>query len=511
MMRPRTSTATRDGIRRRILHGPLGAVVAVWLAAGSPLGAAGILIDGIHANDLTTAGLGPEVFEYHQTTGYRRLFEYLRWRGVVCERVTEGRLDAERLARYRLLFINLVSSERPPFLVSEIAAIRSFVSGGGSLLAITDHSNCYFHAYRLQPLLAELDVESFTATACDEPPHTLGDGKGWIAVTRFKPHPVTAGLECLALQTGGCVDPRFAVALTGPLSWADAWSTGSYGQQNAPGFFGNFRRDPGEPSGPLGVVMAKQLGRGRIVVIGDQNMLGESFVNYADNYRLWLNAMAWLLDQESLRQVQPYLGWRSPRILCYEQYDRPVFGTPDPDGCYHAWVLLNRTRWAFAGDRVSDGWDLIVFAYNDGELPAKAAAAVAAHLGRGKNVVVLNAQSETLGEKSGVVGQVLKAMGVARPERHAQDGKLILKLPAAGSIHVLGPDRLLDNWVLPPPTRPPNDAEKQRNRELLDAVRDALATPARRPSASSACAARAWNRWRTTLSVTVIPGDGRGS
>ncbi len=37
----------------------------------------GILIDGIHANDLSTVGLGPEVYEYHATTGYRTAFEYL--------------------------------------------------------------------------------------------------------------------------------------------------------------------------------------------------------------------------------------------------------------------------------------------------------------------------------------------------------------------------------------------------------------------------------------------------
>jgi hypothetical protein len=438
-----------------------------------------VLIDGIHANDLTTVGLGPEVFEYHQTTGYRRLFEYLRSRGVVCDRVTEGRLDGKRLAQCRLLFINLVSAERPPFLVSEIAAIRSFVQEGGSLLVITDHSNCYYHAHRLQPLMAELDLQSFTSTACDEPPHTLGNGKGWITVTRFKPHPVSAGLTCLGLQTGGCVDPRFAVALTSPLSWADAWSAGPYGEENAPGFCGNFRRDPGEPPGPLGVVLARELERGRIVVVADQNMLGDSFSNYADNYRLWLNAVAWLLDRESLARAQPYLEWRSPRILCYEPYDRPVFGTPDPDGSYNAWVLLSRFWWAFANDRVSDPWDLLVFGYNDVELPAKVASAVAAHLGRGKNVLVLNAQSDTLNDESGVVGQVLKAAGVARPERQVRGGKLLFQLPAAGAIHVLGPDRLLDNWVLPPPTRPPTAREKPRIEELLGAVRDALAAPAR--------------------------------
>jgi hypothetical protein len=457
------------------------AYLAAWLAATAFLPATpgrgdgrGILIDGIHANDFSTLGLGPEVYEYHQTTGYRRGFENLRSRGVRCDRVTEGRLDARRLAPYRLLFINLVSAERPPFLVSEIAAIRSFVVQGGSLLVVTDHSNCYGHTFKLQPLLAELDIESLPETACDEPPQTLGNGNCWITVTRFKPHPVTTGLRCLAMQTGGCVDGRFAVAMTSERSWADAWSTSIYGEANAPAFLGNFRRDPGERAGPLGVVMAKSLGRGRIVVVADENMLGDSFLNYADNYRLWLNAHAWLLDEPRLGDARAYETWRSPRLELYEQYDRAVFGSPDQAGCYNAFVLLNRFYWTFASDRLADPCDLLVFAYNDYVLPAEGVAAVGAHLRRGKNVLVLNADKGTLWDELGVVASVLKGLGVARPKQHPEPGRLVIEIPGAGAIHVVGPDAILDNGVLPPPTRPPKALEKKLIQQLLDAVRDAL-------------------------------------
>jgi len=433
-----------------------------------------VLIDGIHANDLSAVGLGPEVYEYHQTTGCRRAWEYLRSRGVLCDRVAEGRLDGPKLSQYRMLFMNLVSAERPPLLVSEIAAIREFLVQGGSLLLITDHSNCYFHAHRLQPLLAELDVESPTDTACDEAPRTLGGGNGWITVTRFQPHPVTADLRCLGMQTGGRVDPRFAVATTGDRSWADAWSAGPFGDQNAPGFLGNFARDPGEPAGPLGVVLARRVGRGRMVIVADQNMLGDSFLHYADNYRLWLNAVAWLLDDPCLRRPQPYLEWRRPRLLLHEPYGRAAFGSPDLDGCYHAFVLLSRHYWTFANDRISEPCDVMVFAYNDEPLPPEAVTAAAAHLRAGKNVLLLNAESQTLWDESGVVGQVLKELTVASPSRRKEDRRLVVDLPGGGAIHVLGPDLVLDNGILPPPTREPTAAEKQQNARLLDAVREAL-------------------------------------
>jgi hypothetical protein len=436
--------------------------------------AGGVLIDAIHANDFSAIGLKPAVYEYHHITGYCLGLEYLRSRGVRCDHVAEGRLDARRLSGCRLLLVNLASAERPPFLVSEIAAIRSFVAQGGSLFVVTDHSNTYFHAHVLQPLLAELQIESFTSTACDDSPHKLGDGNGWIAVTHFKPHPVTADLKCIAVQTSGCVDPRFAVALTSERSWADAWRAGIYGKENAPGFYGNFQRDPGEPSGPLGVVMAKTFGSGRIVVVGDQNMLSDTFLNYADNWRLWLNAMAWLLGDDRLRAPDPYQQWRRPRIVMFERPERAAFGVPEPDGCYHAWVLISRYYWAFAADRLDGPCELLVFAYNDSPLSAEHAAAAAGHLRRGKNVLILNAEEATLMDESSVVAQVLRAAGVKEPARRAQPGKLLLELPGGGAIHVLGPGQLFDNGTVAEPIRPPTPAEEQRNRVLLDAVREAM-------------------------------------
>jgi hypothetical protein len=59
--------------------------------------------------------------------------------------------------------------------VSEIRAIRSYVAEGGSLFIITDHSNSYFHAHHLQPLLTCLGIRTSTSTACEEPPRTLGE------------------------------------------------------------------------------------------------------------------------------------------------------------------------------------------------------------------------------------------------------------------------------------------------------------------------------------------------
>jgi hypothetical protein len=472
---------------------PLWAVFLAWVGMSSSdacVGAAAsdalilsagkkcLLVDAVHANDYSSNGLRPDEYDYHRAHGHRWALEYLQSRGIRVEYHREGRLSDRRLASCDALFIGLVSAERPPFLVSEIAAIRAFVERGGSLLVITDHTNCYYHAWRLMPLFEELGLATFTDAACDEPPYTLGRGNGWIAVRRFTKHPVTIGLECIAPQTGGCVDPRFAVARTSDRAWADAWTIAPFGEGCSPGFFGNFRRDPGERSGPLGVVAAKEFGKGRIVVVGDQNIFGDVFLNYADNYRLWLNAMAWLLEIQGLRDPTPYLRWRSPRLLLYEQYDRAAWGADDGSGCHFAQALLCRHYWAFANDRLAEPCDLVVFPDSDRRLPPEGVDAVAAHLRSGKNVLFLNTEY-VAGDAEVALGQILAAVGGTHSKAKTGEEKLTIQLPQGGRIHVLGMDSAFDNTTLAPPHRTPNDAEAKRAKTLVDAVGNAL-EPARK-------------------------------
>lgn len=433
-----------------------------------------VLVDAVHANDLSPYGLRPGERDYHRLHGYHRALQYLPWRGVPLEFHRQGRLDERRLAGCGLLFINLVSAERPPFLVGEIEAICRFVAEGGSLLVITDHTNVYYHAWRLMPLFERVGLESFTDAACDVPPWTLGAGSGWIAVQRLADHPVTRGLECIALQTGGCVDPRWAVAWTSEQSWADAWTIPRFGENAVPGFCGNFHRDPGERAGPLGVVLARTFGRGRIVVAGDQNMFGDVFLLYADNYRLWLQAVAWLLDTPALAKSEPFRQWRWPRVLLYEDYRRAAWGADDGSGCHYAFVLLGRYFWTFANSRLDEPSDLIVFADNDRRLPEPQLQATLAHLRKGKNVLVLNAEHAP-GDDSVLLGQMVAALGLTYPGGGTGQKLRTLAVPGGGTLGVLGSDAPIDNTTIARPEQPPNPAQIARQELLLDVVRRMLA------------------------------------
>lgn len=433
-----------------------------------------VLVDSLHANNYLSCGLSPDEYSYHRAQGPRLAFEYLKAQGVAVDEMSSGRIDAARLKPYGMLFLNLVSAERPPFLVSEIVAIRDYVAGGGSLLVISDHSNCYFHSHRLAPLLAEMGIESFTDTACDVPPHTIGSGNGWLSITRFADHPVTRGLRRLGIQTGGRVDERYAVAFTSDAAWADRWATSDYGEENAPGFYGDFRYGDGEVQKSLGVVLAREFGRGRIVIVADQNLLGDPFLHYADNYRLWINAAAWLLQNESLADPGAYLSRRDRRVTFFEQRGEALIGSSDNDGYLNAFHWVARRHWTFASDRSEDFGSLLVLAHGDVKISAEQAGQIARQLKDGASVLVLGMYGGELRETGTATAAILAAaesLGVVCSEN---GDRLEASIGGRGRVVALREPGEFQNALLNSVTERPNQQQQARGEALLRHIGDCL-------------------------------------
>ncbi len=490
--------------------------------AESPLPAgqeasAPILIDWVHANDFSMIGLRPGIYDYHVICGLRHGMDFLASLGAWHEYLSEGTITPQRLAPHKLLFINLVSAEREPFLVSEILAIKDFVSGGGSLLVVMDHSNCYFHSHRLKPLLAELGIQAFVDTVCDVPPRTLGAGNGWLTITKFSPHPITEGLRRLGYQTGGRLDPRYSVAWTDKDAWADEWSISIYGQNSDGGNYGNFKRDDFEPFGPHGVVLAREFGKGRIVIVGDQNMWGDAFINYGDNYRLWVNAMGWLLRDRRLVDWKAYENWHRPRIVLYEPGDAPRFGSCADDDYYNLFCLLGRHYWTFANDRLDEPADLRVVADGRREFSAEEISKLSACARDGGKLLVLPhvaqereaddghrakagpelppgdqqpapagrqprqetpqaSKPESPGAAAGGKEQPLlsAALDLSGAEQKSTESGTLYVFSGGGRIMLLADELAPPCNRIAPPTRIPNAEEGNRETAVLKAVRQVL-------------------------------------
>lgn len=434
-----------------------------------------ILIDWIHANDFSMVGLRPNVYDYHALCGFRHGFDFLVSRGIDREYASQGRLTLNRLAAHRLLFINLPSAEREPFLVSEVMAIRDYVKDGGSLLIVMDHSNCYFHSHRLKPLLAVFGIEAFTDTACDVAPHAIGKGNAWLAITTFSPHPITKGLQRLGYQTGGRLDPRYSVAWTSAQAWADQWRVGLYGQTDDIGLYGNFEREPQEAPGPLGVVAAREFHNGRIVVVGDQNMWGDAFMNYADNYRLWLNTMAWLLHDSKLTDWKAYETWHAPRVVLYEPADRPRFGSCDDYDYYHLLCLLTRHFWTFTNDRLDEPADLRIVVDSAREFSSDEIAKLTGYLRNRGKLLILPHTPVGPNADEGAVQPLAASLDLSDTEKTSTEHLTEYAFSGGGRLAVLGDEPVLDSEHLAPPTRMPNAEEGARAEAILEIVRRLLA------------------------------------
>ncbi len=436
-----------------------------------------ILLDVVHCHDYSDIGLRKDNYEYHHISGSRFGIEYLKSRGIRCDRLTEGKITDELLAGYKVLMINLVSADCRAFLVSEIQAIVRFLDQGGGLFLVTDHSNCYSHAHILEPLLTELDIEAKKTTVCDRYNNVLGNGPGWICVSRFDSHPITKDVRFLGIQTGGEVDQRFAVAWSSEDSWPDKLICPPYMENVGQGFYGNFIQDPDEPSGRLGVVLAKPFGKGRIVIVGDQNMMSDTFLNYGDNYRLWLNSFSWLLQEEAIADPEAYYAWQpdgsAGSLWVVEDFDRLEIGSDNEHGLYNAWVLLNRHYWAFAYDKKFSGKttaDLAILVDGYTVHPDEIVGELVEHLRRGKNLLSLHTNPDVLEDENSTIRRILDAFELENPAVQEENDFAVIKIPDAGSITLYGGFWLFSNLRIPAPTIPPKEEEPETIRTLLDAI-----------------------------------------
>ncbi len=298
--------------------------------------------------------LGPDTFAYQGLFAYARLFDRLEAGGYSTHSLDEP-LTPDGLDGFETLFINLVSEDLPDFDAEELDAVAAFVEHGGGLVLIADHSNAYGHAERINRLLAPSGLAAMLHTAVENDPDATVEGTGWLLVSAFAEHPVTKEIRAISLQTGGPIWGGTGLAFTSEDSFADLWNP------NDPnGHYGNWTHDGDEavePRGPLSVVSVAEWGRGRVVVIGDQNIFGDAWLYFADNFTLAANAFDWVTHREDA----PLRAVPSTKLsIGLDQRSAPrAAGRTDPSGFYGFFVALNRHAEVEAHARFELGEDRI--------------------------------------------------------------------------------------------------------------------------------------------------------
>lgn len=328
-------------------------------------------------------------YQYQGVFGFHRLFEHLSHNGYKWTSIRTMPLSTARLKGFDVLFINLVHDERPDFSADEIKAIQEFVHEGGGLFIISDHTNVYRHAERINPILKPMGIQAYYHTAVDSPPTYSVGGSGWIMIRSFADHPVTKDLDIISFQTGGPIDSEHGVAFTSDTSFADLWD-----ENETSGFYGNWKYDGDpvkEPQGPLNAVAAAQYGKGRVVVIGDQNMFGDAWLHFGNNFELALNTFEWTAQQDEIAET-PLRNTKPTGLHIGVNASKNDFNTgrTGSEGFYTFFVHMNRDTdvTASATTRVSSVHDALIFLSPSVDFQSDDISAIRQHLQNGRRVML---------------------------------------------------------------------------------------------------------------------------
>lgn len=190
--------------------------------------------------------------------------------------VNKEPITAARLSKVRTY---IIAGPAQQLTREEVGALEGFVKNGGNLLVLL----------HISPPVAQL-TNAFGILVSN---FTIGEQAGLIDgksqdffVTNFGAHPVSAGLEKIAVYgTWGLManEPAMTVAATTPKAWADMDR--------------NRKFDKGEPQQEFGIVAVSETGKGKVVVVADDAPFANKFIGEADNRKLAENIMKWFKQQ----------------------------------------------------------------------------------------------------------------------------------------------------------------------------------------------------------------------
>ncbi len=333
--------------------------------------------------------LTPGNYSYQGVHGYSRLFDHLHTHQYPWLSVKDYEITAEVLEGYDILFINLLHKDDPEFTAQEISDIQQFVADGGGLMVIADHSNVYRHAERLNPLLEPMGVKVRFLTAIDSAEGTVA-GSAWLQIRELSSHPTNQGVSMISFQTGGVVESSSPTATLTDLGYGDFWD-----EKNEAGHYGNWVHDGDlsvEPKGPgIGLVAAVEYGKGRVVVVGDQNIYGDVWLHFGDNFRHALNSFEWLAQKEGgpepLSQSTP-TGLQVTFLQPQGSWPAARSGADDFYGLFHHFNRDPRVT-ARAHDTLTGKESWVVWAAASGTLGSTQLVQMEQHLERGENLLLM--------------------------------------------------------------------------------------------------------------------------
>jgi hypothetical protein len=203
---------------------------------------------------------------------------------------TQKKLDSE-LEDASVLVVAFPKRE---FNLKESKKIRDFVENGGGLFLIGEWANLHNVSENLNAISKQFNIEFRNdrltdfddAYSRDEKmmKTVLGVGKMpyMIKLVDFTKHPITEDVKSIGYFAGCTLDTESESALV----WTDETC------------FGDHRIDEfqqiSEASGPFVLAAAKEVGKGKVVCLGDTSSFSNRFIVTEDNARFGTQIVKWL-------------------------------------------------------------------------------------------------------------------------------------------------------------------------------------------------------------------------
>lgn len=185
--------------------------------------------------------------------------------------------NAESLSSVNTVFIAGAMEELSK---EEVAALKEFVNNGGNLL-ITIHVNFFVGS-----LLDSFDF-MVTSSPISEEENTFHNNNKDFLVREIVEHPITEGISKISVMGAygvkGKNDAVQELAFTSKNAWVDLNENGA--------------KDNSDAVGKFCLVAAAEIGKGKVVVIGDDAVFSNMLMNGSENEFLLKNIVKWFIGE----------------------------------------------------------------------------------------------------------------------------------------------------------------------------------------------------------------------
>jgi ABC-type uncharacterized transport system involved in gliding motility auxiliary subunit len=209
----------------------------------------------------------------------------------------------------------IVPGPRTDLFPTEVDALDQYLGKGGKLFLMADP----FQSEGLKKFADKYGLTLGDDLVVEPSPigRLFGIGPEVPIVQQYEQHPITKDLRGMTtlFPLTRSIRPKSPAGkfVVQPLAQTSVQSWGE--TDRAALQRGQVKPDPQDPKGPLTVAAVATSGKTRLVVFGTSNLAANQFLNIQGNRDLFLNAVAWLAEQEDLISIRPKDVKQTPVML----------------------------------------------------------------------------------------------------------------------------------------------------------------------------------------------------